>query len=194
MPRSICLIQGHPHGAEKHFCHALADSYEHGARLGGMQVSHIDLGSMDLSLLRDPADFLAAPPPPVADAQDKIRNADHLVVVFPLWLGTMPAVVKAFFEHVCRNNFAVEQDAEGGLPKQKLKGKSARVIVTMGMPAFAYRTGFGAHGVRSLEKSILGMAGVGPVRETLIGGVGALNKSSAAALLLKIQELGRRAR
>lgn len=59
----------------------------------------------------------------------------------------------------------------------------------MGMPALAYRFMFGAHGVRSFEKSILGMSGVKPVRETLIGGVGALDAAKAAALLARMRRL-----
>jgi putative NADPH-quinone reductase len=102
----------------------------------------------------------------------------------------MPAVVKGFFEQLCRHDFAITNDPKGGWPKQMLKGKSARVIVTMGMPSAAYRVFFGAHGVRGFESGILGMAGIKPVRETLVGGVGALNASRSEALLARIRRLG----
>jgi putative NADPH-quinone reductase len=72
-----------------------------------------------------------------------------------------------------------------------LKGKSARVIVTMGMPATAYKLFFGAHGVRGFEGSILGMAGIKPIRETLIGGVMGLNRNKAEALLARMRQLGK---
>jgi hypothetical protein len=39
----------------------------------------------------------------------------------------------------------------------------------MGMPAFVYRWYFGAHGLRSLERNILGFSGIGPIRESLVG-------------------------
>ena len=113
------------------------------------------------------------------------------MVVYPLWLGTMPAVVKAFFEQLCRKSFAIEADPKGGWPRQMLKGRSARVIVTMGMPAAAYKLMFGAHGVRGFESSILGMAGMKPIRETLVGGAGALNRKKAEQLLVRIRQLGR---
>jgi putative NADPH-quinone reductase len=112
-------------------------------------------------------------------------------VVYPLWLGTMPAVVKAFFEQLCRHGFAIEANPKGGWPKQMLKGRSARVIVTMGMPAAAYKLMFGAHGVRGFESGILGMAGIRPVRETLVGGVDALNRNKSEALLARIRRLGK---
>lgn len=191
MPRTVCIIQGHPHGSGKHLCHAIADAYADGARAARGVVRRVDLGKMDIPLLRDPADFLSAPPEAIAAAQDAIREAQHIVVVYPLWLGTMPAVVKAFFEQLCREGFAIEANAKGGWPKQMLKGRSARVIVTMGMPAAAYKLIFGAHGVRGFESGILGMAGIKPIRETLVGAIDTLNRNRTEALLARIRKLGK---
>ena len=191
MPRTVCIIQGHPHGSGKHLCHAIADAYADGAHAAGANVHRIDLGNMIIPLLRDPADFLSAPPEAIASAQDAIREAEHIVVVYPLWLGTMPAVVKAFFEQLCRKGFAIEASTKGGWPKQMLKGRSARVIVTMGMPAAVYRLMFGAHGVRGFESGILGMAGIKPIRETLVGAVDTLNRNRSEALLARMRKLGK---
>jgi putative NADPH-quinone reductase len=58
---------------------------------------------------------------------------------------------------------------ERGLPKGLLAGRSAPIVVTMGMPALIYRWCFRAHGVRGLERSVLKFAGMMPVRETLLG-------------------------
>jgi putative NADPH-quinone reductase len=191
MPRTVCIIQGHPHATGKHLCHAIADAYADGARAARAQVRRIDLGSMTIPLLRDPADFLTAPPETIVAAQDAIRESEHIVVIYPLWLGTMPAVVKAFFEQLCRKGFAVEANANGSWPKQMLKGRSARVIVTMGMPAAAYKLIFGAHGVRGFESGILGMAGIKPIRETLVGAVDSLTRNRTEALLARARRLGK---
>lgn len=191
MPKMVCIIQGHPHGGGKHLCHAIANAYEDGARAARAEVRRVDLGNMIIPLLRDPADFLSAPPGAIAAAQDAIQASQHIVVVYPLWLGTMPAVVKAFFEQLCRKGFAIGANTSGGWPKQMLKGKSARVIVTMGMPAAAYKLIFGAHGVRGFESGILGMAGIKPIRETLVGAVDTLNRNRAEALLARIRRLGK---
>lgn len=191
MNRTVCVLQGHPHGEGKHLCHAIADAYADGAKSAGAKIKRIDLGAMDIPMLRDPADFGKPPIESVVAAQQAIKASQHLVVVYPLWLGTMPAVVKAFFEQLCRNKFAIEADAKGGWPRQMLKGKSARVIVTMGMPAAAYKLIFGAHGVRGFEGSILGMGGIKPIRETLIGGVGELSRDKSEALLARMRKLGK---
>jgi putative NADPH-quinone reductase len=56
------------------------------------------------------------------------------------WHGTMPALLKGFLEHIFRPGFAMEYRKDS-FPKRLLAGRSARVIVTMGMPVLMYRWG-----------------------------------------------------
>ena len=86
---------------------------------------------------RDQAEFeTGRAPPEIAAAQEAIRRADHLVVIFPLWLGDMPALLKGFFEQTLRPGFAFDY-RPNGFPLKHLGGRSARIVVTMGMPAGA---------------------------------------------------------
>lgn len=189
MAKNICIVQGHPYSDGKRLCHALAASYAAGARKAGATVETVDLGVMDIAMLRNPEDFASPPGEPIRKAQDAISRCHHLLVIYPLWLGTMPALVKAFFEQLSRNEFAIAAGGKGW-PRQMLKGRSARVVVTMGMPAAAYRVFFGAHGVKGFESGVLGMAGFKPVRETLIGAAGAVNKKRADTLFARMRALG----
>lgn len=191
MSGSLCIIQGHPDGSEKHLCHAIADAYASGARKSGAIVHTIDLGNMDIPMLRRPIDFASQPNEQIVSAQRAVSAAEHLLIVFPLWLGTMPALVKSFFEQLSRNGFAIQANAKSAWPRQMLKGKTARVVVPMGMPAFAYRWMFGAHGVRAFQKSILEMSGIKPARVTYVGGVGGLNDAKTQHLLAKMELLGK---
>jgi putative NADPH-quinone reductase len=191
MPSNICVLQGHPHANNGHFCHALADAYAEGATEAGHSVSRFDIGAMEIPILRNPAEFATPAPEPIVQVQQAVLQANHLVVVYPLWLGTMPALVKAFFEQFGRAEFAIAQSAKGW-PRKMLKGRSARVVVTMGMPATAYRLVFGAHGVKGFESGILGMAGIGPIHETLIGGIGAEDDKGYEKWLQTMREHGRR--
>src|SRR5690606_27150789 len=102
------------------------------------------------------------PPAAVRTCQQAITAAEHLLIVYPLWLGDMPALLKAFFEQVARPGFAI---AKGGrsLSPGLLKGRSARIVVTMGMPAAFYRWFFFAHSLRSLKRNILKFCGIGPI-------------------------------
>ena len=117
-----------------------------------------------------------------------------MVIVFPLWLGDMPARLKGFFEQALRPGFAIGEAAPGRLWKKLLKGRSARIIVTMGMPAFFYRLYYRSHSVKSLRRNILEFCGFSPVGTTLIGTVEDRSPGVREAWLAKMRLLGAAAR
>ena len=193
MTRRILIVQGHPDASAPHFCHALADSYADGAREAGHEVRLTRVAEIDFPLLRSQKEWEeGALPASLAQAQEDIRWAEHIVLFFPLWLGDMPAVLKGFLEQVARPKFAFVYK-EGGSPftAKGLTGRSARVVVTMGMPALVYRWYFRAHSVKSLERNILGFVGMAPVHETLVGMAGKLKPEDARKWLAKMRRLGR---
>jgi putative NADPH-quinone reductase len=179
MARPIAIIQGHPDPAGHHLLHALADAYAEGAGAAGHEVRRIEVARLDFPLLRTQAEFEAGElPPALVGPRDDMRWAEHWLFLFPLWHGTMPALLKGFLEHIFRPGFAMEA-REGGFPRKLLAGRSARIVVTMGMPVLVYRWYFGAHGLRGFERSILRFAGIRPVRESLYGLSGADEKKRA---------------
>jgi putative NADPH-quinone reductase len=191
----VAMIQGHPDPAGGHFCHALVEAYARGVRAGGHDVRLIDVAQIDFPLLRTKQEFEnGAVPEAIRAAQEAIAWADHLLICYPLWLGTLPALLKGFLEQTFRYGFAMQVGGGGKSWQRLLKGKSARIVVTMGMPAFFYRWYFGAHGLKSLERSILAFAGIGPIRESLIGMVDGRNLAYRTRWLAKLERFGRRAR
>jgi putative NADPH-quinone reductase len=120
-----------------------------------------------------------------------MKWAEHVVLIYPLWLGDVPAYLKALLEQALRPGFALSE--KPGMGGGLLKGRSARIIVTMGMPAFFYNLFFLAHSVKSLKRNILQFVGFGPVRTTLIG----LVEGSTEARehhLAEVRELGQQGR
>lgn len=192
MAYRVAIIQGHPDPAGGHLCHALADAYAEGATAAGHEVTRIELARLDFPLLCTQEDFEAgALPEALAPARDAIVSARHVVIVFPLWLGTMPALLKAFLEQVMRPGVAFEYRRQG-FPRQLLSGRSARLVVTMGMPTLVYRWYFRAHGVRGLERSVLRFAGMKPVRESLFGMVAAVDEATRRRWLDRMRDYGGR--
>jgi putative NADPH-quinone reductase len=186
----IALIQGHPDARGGRFCHALAQAYAQGAKAGGHDVRIVDVARLDFPLLRSAVEWQeGAPVASIRKAQDAIEWSQHLVVVFPLWLGDMPALLKGFFEQALRPGFAIGEAGEGRLGEKLLKGRSARLIVSMGMPAFFYRIFYRAHSVKSLKRNILEFCGISPVRSSLIGAVDSASARKSA--LATIRRLGR---
>ena len=193
MSKRILVVQGHPDASQPHLCHALARAYGEGALAAGHEVRVVDVASLDFDLLRSEKEWKSGVMPAgLAPAQESVSWAQHLVFFFPLWLGDMPALLKGFLEQVSRPGFAFAE--ENGNPfGKKLKGRSARVVVTMGMPAMVYRFYFRAHSVRSLERNILGFVGIAPVNETLIGSVESQDNKTRQAWFAKMRGLGREA-
>ncbi|MBG9390195.1 NAD(P)H-dependent oxidoreductase [Caenimonas sp. DR4.4] len=193
--RRILVIQGHPDPAGAHFCHALAASYAQGAQEAGHDVQKLEVAGLDFPLLRTQYDWeTGTVPESLRGAQEAIRRAEHIAIFFPLWLGDMPAVLKAFWEQVLRPGFAFTAGPGGNPFKHKgLTGRTARLVVTMGMPSAIYRLYFMAHSVRSLERNILGFVGIAPVEETLVGSVQSLDDGQAQRWLAKLHALGRKA-
>lgn len=192
MGKRIAVIQGHPDPTGGHFGNALADAYARGARDGGHEVRVIDAAQLRLPLLRSQKEWEAAPPSAVAAVQRDLAWAEHVVIVFPLWLGDMPALLKGFLEQVLRPGFAIGKGPRG-MGKGLLKGRSVRIVVTMGMPAFFYRAYFRAHSVKNLKRNILAFCGFGPVRTTMIGTVEG-RRSKREEWLAELAALGKAAR
>ncbi|MDO9113497.1 MAG: NAD(P)H-dependent oxidoreductase [Polaromonas sp.] len=195
MAKRIVLIQGHPDTTVPHLCHALAAAYAAGAEEAGHTVRFIQVAELDFPLLRSRQAWEeGALPAGLQQAQVDIRWAEHIVLLFPLWLGDMPAVLKGFLEQVARPGFAFEHEAgRATFTKKGLTGRSARVVVTMGMPVLVYRWYFRAHSVKSLERNILGFIGITPVHTTLIGMVCDFKANDSSRWLAKLRRLGQRA-
>ena len=194
MTRRILIIQAHPDPEGTRYCQALADAYSAGACEAGHEVELLRLAEMEIPFIRNEQQWTKEPAPESIDqAQQAILAADHLVFVFPIWLGTMPALLKAFLEQVLRPGFAFDPKATKGLGGRRLKGKSARVIMTMGMPGFFFRHVYRGHGYRYFKRNILKFCGIGPVRHCYVGLATAKRDTGRKKWLEKVRVLGRKA-
>lgn len=157
--KTILLVLGHPGGAS--FGRTLAEGYLRGAQKSGARVELLDLGALTFNLdlsggLHDPAPL----EPDLVAAQEAIARADHLVFVYPNWWGTYPARLKGFIDRTFLPGFAFQYQQSSPFPLKLLKGKTARLVVTMDGPGWWYRWAMGAGGDRALIKSTLGFCGV----------------------------------
>ena len=188
----ITLLQGHPDPRGGHFGHALAAAYAEAAADAQHDVKTIEVARLEFPLLRSAEEWKNAPPAPsIREAQGAVAWAEHLVIFFPLWLGDMPALVKGFLEQTLRPGFAIGTAAAGRMPKKLLKGRSARIVVTMGMPAFFYRAYYRSHSVKSLKRNILEFCGFAPVRTSLVGMVEGSSRNAHELWLARMATFGR---
>lgn len=156
----VLLVIGHPD--PRSFGAALAQAYGEGARASGCEVDVMHLAALDFD-----ATPVGKPGPLESDlvaARERILSADHVVLVYPTWLGAMPARMKGFFERVFGDGFAFRFEPGSRMPKRLLMGRSADVLVTMDTPPLIYRLLLGAPGHTLVRRAILGPAGIAPVR------------------------------
>ncbi len=189
---TITLIHGHPDAGNGHLLDDLADAYLDGAAAGGHNAELLRLNALNFTLIRSKKQWEEEEPPPdIQAAQAAIESASHLVFLFPLWLGDVPALMKGFLEQVARPSFLLTDPARGFASPRRLAGRSTRCIVTMGMPAIMYRLFYFSHGVRAFKRNVLGFAGLGPNADTLIGMVENMPADRRDRLLKRMEELGK---
>jgi len=189
----IMIVVGHPSPGS--YCEALGEAYRRGAESGGHQAQVFALARMTFdAVLREGYRREQPLEPALVAARQALSASDHLVFVFPLWCGDMPAIMKGFIERILQSDLLKIQAAGGKGDWKILKGKSARVIMTMGMPGWFYRWYFGAHALKLLKRNILKFMGVSPVHSTIYGMIEAVGDDTRKQWLREVEALGHQAR
>lgn len=185
----ILIINGHPDAESYNF--ALAEAYKKGALASGAEVKelivrdlqfnpNLEFGYRQRTTLE--SDLL--------EAQEKIKWANHLVLVFPIWWGAVPAILKGFFDRAFLPGFAFQKRENSLWWDKLLTGKSARIICTLDQPAWYYRIFNGRPGYYAVKKMTLEFCGIRPVRTTTIGPIRLSKDSYRANWLRKVENLG----
>jgi NAD(P)H dehydrogenase (quinone) len=186
----ILIIDGHPN--ENSFCAAIADAYTRGAQSAEIEVEVLSLRNLNFDLnLRHGYRKIQELEPDLVEAQKKIKWCEHLVVIYPIWWGSMPALLKGFLDRCWLPGFGFKYHEGDPFWDRLLAGRSARVIVTSDAPALYNLITYCNAPVIIMKKMILGFCGFKPVRTTVIGGVKNLSETKRAKLLNQISSLGR---
>lgn len=192
--KNILILDGHPDPSAARLVHALADAYRQGAEQARHSVQVVRLADLTFPLLRSQGEYEKGEPvEAVRQVQHLVDWATHVVILYPLWLGSMPAMLKGLLEQMMRPGFAFSTQKLGRWRVKYMSGKSARVVVTMGMPALLYRWYYRAHSLRSLQRNILRFVGFRRVRSTIIGGAGSLTREQREAWLQSLKDMGQAA-
>lgn len=173
------LIDGHP--GEGHLSSHLVDLYE-AALPQGTEITRIALRDLEYEPLTMTAYATAKKWEPDLEALARALDAcDHLVIVFPMWWGGEPALVKDVMERVLLPHFAFTQHDDDQWWNKLLAGRTADVIITMDTPGWFLKWGYNNAIVNRWRKQVLGFCGFKPVRVTGLAPVrlGAAEKNLA---------------
>ncbi|WP_150596461.1 NAD(P)H-dependent oxidoreductase [Pseudomonas fluorescens] len=170
MGKRILLILGHP--STTSFCAALAERYAQSALDAGHEVRQLRLGEMVFDpVLREGYQQIQTLEDDLNAAQSDILWAEHLTLVYPIWWGGIPALLKGFFDRVLLPGFAFKYRKGKAFPDKLLNGRTAHLLVTMDTPPWYYRLIYRMPGLHEVRKTTLEFCGIKPLRTLTFGPV-----------------------
>lgn len=132
-PKNIFILFAHPDSSGGTFSSAVAEAYEKSAREAGHTVRRSNLGDVDFDpILHKGYKEIQELEPGLREIQENIKWANHFVLVYPNWWNTMPALLKGFFDRAWLPGFAFNFEKPSMKLVQRMKGKTARVIILAG--------------------------------------------------------------
>ena len=190
--KRILLILGTP--KSDGLCHALAEAYSNGARAQGHVVRQLRLGELQFDpILREGFGQQQTLEPDLLEAQRQIHWAEHLVFVYPVWWGGVPALLKGFFDRTFLPGFAFKYRNRSQLWDKLLSGRTADLLVTLDTPPWYFRWIYGAPAHRQMVRTILGFCGIKTRRLTEFAPVRPSSEEQRQGWLRKAEGLGVRA-
>jgi putative NADPH-quinone reductase len=161
------IIYAHPWDGS--YNHALLKAVERGLEQGGIQFETLDLNKVGFNPVLSQQDLAmyskgGASDSRVGEYQAKIRQVDYLFVIFPVWWGAMPAILKGFFDKVLLKGWAYESSSMGMLKPLIHNIRQAVVISTMNAPSIYYNVFMGQQIKHGLINGMLKTCGLNRVK------------------------------
>ena len=189
-PKKVLVLCGHPD--KDSFSGTVADHYQVGAQDAGHFVERVNIGELNFDpILHKGYKEIQALEPDLLALQDKFREADHIVIIYPNWWCTMPAILKGLFDRFWLPGFAFNFNKQTKKIEKHLAGKTGRVIILSGSHSpFKTWWQFGDY-TNEIQYGILEFAGI----RTEVSSFGPCERVSddvRAKWLKQIEALGKR--
>lgn len=170
MTQRILIILGHP--ASDSFCATLSQHYADAAREAGHDVRLLNLGDLTFDpILRQGYRQEQPLEPDLLDAQQQITWAQRLVLVYPVWWGGVPALLKGFLDRILLPGFAFRYKSGSPFPEKLLAGRTAHLLVTLDTPPWYFRWIYGAPALHQMRRTTLAFCGIRPEKTLTFGPV-----------------------
>ncbi len=187
--KKILIINGHPNPSSFNF--GIAESYLKGAIASGSEVDTITIADLKFNPnLQFGYQKRTELEPDLVESWQKIKKADHLVWIHPIWWGGLPAITKGFIDRLFLPGMAFEHRENSVWWDKLLKGKTAHIITTLDQPSWYYKLIYGNPSVNQLKKTTLEFCGVKPVKVSYIGIVKTSDDFQKEKWLQKVYDFG----
>lgn len=188
--KKIVIINGHPNKESLSF--AFAKAYNKGATNSGAEVKEIIIADLNFNPnLQFGYQKRTELEPDLLNAWEKIKWADHLVWIHPVWWGGLPAMMKGFIDRLFLPGFAFQYRENSILWDKLLKGKTAHIITTLDQPSWYYWLIYGRPSVNQLKKSTLEFCGINPVKVSYFGIIKNSKDTTRQKWISAVEKLGK---
>jgi len=172
---------------------ALADRYAAAATASGHEVRRQNIGDMHFDpILHEGYKTIQTLEPDLEDFRENVRWADHIVIIYPTWWSSMPAMLKGLFDRAWLPHFAFLYADHGLTWKKMLKGRTARIITSANSSPWVLWFMYGPPTV-VLEQCLLDFAGI-RTSSLVLGPSERASERRKAAWFKKVARLGSAAR
>jgi putative NADPH-quinone reductase len=191
-PKKIVIICGHPDADT--FTGSVLDHYQAAAEEQGHEVHRYNIGQLHFDpILHKGYKEIQHLEDDLRMVQDSIRWADHVVIGYPNWWCTMPALLKGMFDRMWLPGFAFNFNKETKRVEAHLTGKTARVFVLCGSHSeFKTWWQFGDF-TNEIQHGILGFAGI-KAKVTVYGPCERVSDTCREGWLKEVTSLGKAAK
>ncbi len=189
--KKILLINGHPN--KESFCTALSEAYKKGVLTTDAEIKEIIVADLNFNPnLQFGYQKRTELEPDLIASWEKIKWADHLVWIHPVWWGGLPAITKGFIDRLFLPGFAFKYRENSVWWDKLLKGKTAHIITTLDQPGWYYWFASGRPSVNQLKKTTLEFCGITPVKVTYIGRIKDSKTEARKEWLEKVERIGKK--
>ncbi len=169
MSKKILVINANP--KSESLCKALSQTYADSAgEKNNVRVIH--LHDLDFELdLREGYDDIIPLEEDLKFFQEQLTWSQHIVIVSPVWWGSMPAKFKGLIDRTFLSGFAFKYEKGKTIPKKLLAGRTSEMLITLDTPPFWYRWVQGNVIYHQLKKTILSFSGIRNISKQYFGPV-----------------------
>ncbi|WP_027075655.1 NAD(P)H-dependent oxidoreductase [Maribacter antarcticus] len=187
--KQVLIINGHPD--KQSYNYALSEAYLKGASKTDAILTQINIADLDFNPnLKFGYRKRTELEPDLLEAIEKIKKADHIVWVFPMWWYGYPALMKGFIDRTFLPGITFQPIEGKPMPKKLLKGKTARIIITADTPKWYDSLFMKSPAINQFKTGTLEFCGISPVKVTYISPIKGSNAYYKENWLGKIALLG----
>lgn len=136
------------------------------------EVVSIHMGNLEFDMdLHEGYDVIQPLEPDLIQLQKHIQWAEHIVILSPVWWGTVPAKFKGAIDRIFLPGFAFKYLEGKSIPEKLLLGKTSELIVNLDTPVFWYKFIQGNVIYKHLKNTILDFSGIKNKGTTYFGPV-----------------------